>query len=254
MSAILPNLVPRRTWRCPDEARLAAYFERRLPAQQQQEVEAHVSSCEHCLAQVTFLLEVQDAELPEVPRALLERARQPANGRTTFSGMVWKWSPAVAALAGVVVVASILVWRAQPAAPGAQPNRSAHSEQAPERAAAAPAPQVTAGSKVGSPTQEARGQTPLLLEPRVLEPKLGAKVNAENLELRWVGVPRALFYEVVVTNASGELIWSSKVEQERVRVPAEARLRPGAYFVWVRAHLPEGKVIRSQAVSFTVRE
>jgi len=248
-----PNLVPRRTWRCPDEARLAAYFERRLPAPQQQEVEAHVSSCEHCLAQVAFLLEVQDAELPEVPRALLERARQPASSRKTFSGMVWRWSPAAAALAGVVVVASILVWRDQPA-PGVQPDHIAQREPAPERAAAAPAPQVTAESKVGSPAQVVRGQAPLPLEPRVLEPKPGATVNAADFELRWAEVPQVLFYEALITNPSGQLIWSSKVEQARVHVPAEARLRPGSYFVWVRAHLPEGKVIRSQAVTFTVRE
>jgi methionine-rich copper-binding protein CopC len=252
MSAIPPNLVPRRTWRCPDEARLAAYFERRLPAPQQQEVEAHVSSCEHCLAQVAFLLEAEDVELPEVPRALLERARQPASRGTTFSGMVWKWSPAIAVLAGVVVVASILVWRNQPA-PGVQPGRVAHREQAPEPAVATPAPQVTAELKVGSQTQESRGQTPPSLEPQVLEPKPSATVHAASLELRWVGVPQALFYEVLITNPSGQLIWSSKVEQERVRVPAEARLQPGSYFVWVRAHLPEGKVIRGQAVTFTVR-
>ena len=253
MSATPPNLVPQRTWRCPDEARLAAYFERRLPAPQQQEVEAHVSSCEHCLAQVAFLLEVQDAELPEVPRALLERARQPASSRKTFSGMVWRWSPAAAALAGVVVVASILVWRDQPA-PGVQPDRIAQREPAPERAAAAPAPQVTAESKVGSAPLEVRRETPLSPKPRVLEPKPGATVNAANLELRWVGIQQVLFYEVLITNPSGQPIWSSKVEQERVRVPVEARLQPGSYFVWVRAHLPEGKVIRGQAVTFTVRE
>lgn len=248
----LPNLVPQRTRRCPDEAGLAAYFERRLPTSQQQEVEAHVSSCEHCLSQVAFLLEVQDAKLPEVPRALLERARQPASS-STFSGMAWRWSPAVAALAGVVIVASILLWRDQPA-PGVQPERSAHQEQAPESAIATPAPQVAAEPKVSSAGQIVRGQAPLSLEPRVLEPKPGTTVNAANLELRWAGVPQALSYEVLITSPSGELIWSSKVEQARVRVPAEARLRPGAYFVWVRAHLPEGKVIRSQAVSFTVRE
>jgi len=253
MSAPPPIPIPRRTWRCPDEAQLAAYFERRLPAPEQQEVEAHVSNCEHCLAQVAFLLEVQDAELPEVPRSLLERARQPASSGKTFSGMVWRWSPAVAVLAGVVVVASILVWRDRPA-PGAQPNRSAPREQASQRAASIPAPQVTEGSKTGSTAQVVRGQTPPSLEPKVLKPKLGARVNAENLELRWAGVPQALFYEVLVTNPSGELIWSGKVEQERVRMPAEARLRPGSYFVWVRAHLPEGKVIRSQAVTFTVLE
>jgi hypothetical protein len=253
MSATPPNLVPQRTWRCPDEARLAAYFERRLPAPQQQEVEAHVSSCEHCLAQVAFLLEVQDAELPAVPRALLQRVRQPVSSRTRFSGMVWRWSPAVAALAGVVVVASIFVWRDQPA-PGVPPDRVAQREPAPEPAAAAPAPQVTVESNAGSPRREARGQAPLPLEPRVLEPKPSATVNAANLELRWVGVPQALFYEVLITNPSGQPIWSSKVEQEQVRVPAEARLQPGPYFVWVRAHLPEGKVTRGQAVTFTVRE
>lgn len=248
-----PNLVPRRTWRCPDEARLAAYFERSLPAPQQQEVEAHVSSCEYCLAQVAFLLEVQDVEPPEVPRALLERALEPAGSRTAFPGMVWKWSPAVAALAGVVVVASILVWRDQPA-PGMQSDRSAHREEAPERASAAPPPPVTAGPGAESPAQVVRGRAQLSLEPRVLEPRAGATVDAANLELRWVGVPQVLFYEALITNPSGELTWSSKVEQAQVRVPAEARLRPGSYFVWVRAHLPEGKVIRSQAVSFTVRE
>lgn len=248
-----PNLVPRRTWRCPDAARLAAYFERSLPVPQQQEVEAHVSSCEYCLAQVAFLLEVQDVEPPEVPRALLNRAQQSASSRTTFSGMVWKWSPAAAALAGVVVVASILVWRDQPA-PGVQSDRAAPREQPPERAVAAPPPPVTAGPGAESPAQVVRGRTQPSLEPRVLEPKAGATVDAANLELRWAGVQHVLFYEALITNPSGEPVWSSKVEQARVHVPAEARLRPGSYFVWVRAHLPEGKVIRSQAVTFTVQE
>ena len=79
-------------------------------------------------------------------------------------------------------------------------------------------------------------------------------VNAAKLELRWTAIPQALFYEVRVTNPSGQLVWNSKVERERVQVPVEAGLKPGSYFVWVRAHLPEGKLIRTQAVSFTVRE
>ena len=71
MSIPSPNPAPQRTRGCPDEARLAAYFERRLESSQQNEVEAHVANCEHCLAQVAFLLEIQDAELPVVPASLL---------------------------------------------------------------------------------------------------------------------------------------------------------------------------------------
>ena len=87
----------------------------------------------------------------------------------------------------------------------------------------------------------------------MLEPSAGATVDAANLELHWATIPRALFYDVRITDPSGQLVWSSKVEQERVQVPEDAGLKPGPYYVWVRAHLPEGKLVRTQAVSFTVR-
>jgi hypothetical protein len=88
----------------------------------------------------------------------------------------------------------------------------------------------------------------------MLEPRPGATVDASDMELRWAAVPQALFYDVRITDPSGQLAWSSKVEGDRVKVPADAGLKPGPYFVWVRAHLPEGKLVRTQAVSFTVRE
>ena len=77
---------------------------------------------------------------------------------------------------------------------------------------------------------------------------------ADAFDLRWTPVPGALFYEVRITTPSGQLVWSGKVEQEHVRVPTGAGLRPGAHFAWVRAELPEGRLVRAQAVSFTVRE
>jgi len=252
MTLTPPSLIPRRTWRCPDEARLAAYFERRPPASQLQEVEAHVSSCEHCLAQVAFLLEVQDGELPEVPRALLQRVRQPANSAAPFAPH-WKWASAAAALAAVVVVASVLIWRGQPA-PIAPPHNIAQREPAPQVAVVTPAPPLHTEPAKGSPAGQARGMTPLSQEPRVLEPKQDATVDSAHLDLRWDAIPRALFYEVIITDPSGRRVWSNKVEQEQAHVPTEAGVKPGQYFVWVRAHLPEGKVIRTQAVTFTVQQ
>ncbi|MDP9268490.1 MAG: hypothetical protein M3P27_09240 [Acidobacteriota bacterium] len=201
---------------------------------------------------MAFLLEVQDGELPEVPRVLLERVRQPANRATPFAPG-WKWGSAAAALAAVMVVASVFVWRDQPA-PAAPSNNIAHREQAPQVAVVTPAPQLPAKSTKGSPAGEARGQAPSSQEPRVLEPKPNAKVDPANLDLRWAGIPRALFYEVIITDPSGHRVWGHKAEQEQAHVPIEAGLKPGPYFVWVRAHLPEGKVVRTRAVTFTVPE
>jgi hypothetical protein len=246
-----PNPVSRRTWSCPDEARLAAYFERRLEGSQQKEVEAHVANCEHCLAQVAFLLEIQDAELPTVPPALLERVRQPASERSSWAALVWKWSPAVAVVAGVVVIASVLMMRETPV-PQVASEAPAARQQATEPVAAAPSP-VTTETAANPPVRATRSPTWSSPEPRLLEPKPGATVDAANLELRWAAIPQALFYDVRITDPSGQLVWSSKVEGERVQVPAGAGLKPGPYFVWVRAHLPESKLVRTQAVSFTVR-
>jgi hypothetical protein len=117
-----------------------------------------------------------------------------------------------------------------------------------------PAPEPSGASHATSPPRETRSQAQVANGLQLLEPRAGAIVTAENLALRWTAVPRALFYEVRITTASGQMVWNSKVEREQVRVPADAGLRPGAHFAWVRAHLPEGRLIRAQAVSFTVQE
>lgn len=252
MSIPPPNPMPQRTRDCPDEARLAAYFERRLEGPQQDEVEAHVSNCEHCLAQVAFLLETQDAELPAVPAALLERVRRPASELWSWPPLVWKWSPAVAAVAGVAVIASVLMMRETPV-PQVASEAAVARQQAREPVAPAQPP-VTTETTANPPVRETRSPTRSSAEPRMLEPSPGATLDAANMELRWAGIPKALFYDVRITDPSGQLVWSSKVEGERVQVPADAGLKPGAYYVWVRAHLPEGKLVRTQAVSFTVRE
>jgi hypothetical protein len=241
-------MAPRRTWRCPDESQLAAYFERQLEPSQHRSVEAHVSSCDYCLAQVAFLLNVEDAELPEVPRALLERAR---GGGSLLGTLVWKWSPV--ALASIMVIASLLIWR-QTQAPQVQSERPPQREQASASTVAPVKPAVTAELRAASPTQQSRIQTRPSLEPRMLQPTAGAAVNAAKLELRWTAVPQALFYDIRITSPNGQLVWSAKVEEEKVQVPAEAGVQPGPYFVWVRAHLPEGKLVRTPAVSFTVQQ
>jgi hypothetical protein len=254
MNETSPSSFPQRTRRCPEEDVLAAYMERRLQLPKQQQVEAHVSACPYCLEQVGFLLNVQDAELPQVPAALLARVAKPPS-RPWLADISWRWAPATVALAGVLVVASV-VMRQDPAAPSVGSERPPIRQQtsAPAPAVPTPVPEGSGASQAASPPRETRSQAQVADGLQLLEPRAGAIVTAESFKLRWTAVPRALFYEVRITTANGQMVWSGKVEREQVRVPADAGLRPGAHFAWVRAHLPEGRLIRAQAVSFTVQE
>ncbi|MGH9601226.1 MAG: anti-sigma factor family protein [Terriglobales bacterium] len=254
MNQTPPSSLPQPTRHCPEEQLLAAYVEQRLPEAKRQQVEAHVSACEYCVAQVGFLLNVQDAELPEVPAALLARVRQPAAAGSWWGGLSWRWAPAAAALAGVVVVASISMQRdsAVPTTGGERPPT--RQQAATSTPAVTPPAMGSAQSSATPPSRETRSLAQSGDPLRLLEPRPGATVAPEAFDLRWTPVPRALFYEVRITTPSGQLVWSSKVEQQQVRVPVGAGLRPGAHFAWVRAQLPEGRLIRAQAVSFTVRE
>jgi len=251
MNETSPSSFPQRTWRCPEDDVLAGYMERRLLLPKQEQVEAHVSACPYCLEQVSFLLNLQDTELPQVPAALLARVAKPAS-RPWLADITWRWAPAAVALAGVVVVASVLMLQAPDTGSERPPVRQQTS--VPAQAVPTPVPEPSGASPATSPPRETRSQAQVANGLQLLEPRLGAIVTAENLFLRWTTVPRALFYEVRITTASGQMVWNGKAEREQLRVPADAGLRPGTHFVWVRAHLPEGRLIRAQAVSFTVQE
>src|SRR3972149_7977624 len=71
----------RRSWRCPEETKLAAYVEAGLTAREKSRLEAHLSDCDFCLSPVAFLLRTQDmTAVDPVPDWLLLRARAMAVG------------------------------------------------------------------------------------------------------------------------------------------------------------------------------
>ncbi|HEX6626207.1 MAG TPA: hypothetical protein VF064_20995 [Pyrinomonadaceae bacterium] len=74
-------------------------------------------------------------------------------------------------------------------------------------------------------------------------------------EFRWQPAADALFYEVFVVTAAGDIVLEQRSEATRLPLPADAPLTPGAkYFVWIRAHLREGKTVNSSVVSFRVAD
>src|SRR5712664_1256397 len=96
---VFPNTLPdRRTWRCPDYARLAAYADYRLIGRGQARLERHLAGCGYCLGQVSALARLQDAPLPaDIPASLVARARELARGKAAAPWkLAWGWG-AVAA-------------------------------------------------------------------------------------------------------------------------------------------------------------
>ena len=248
------STITRPGWRCPSEEQLAAYAENRLTEQGRSHIEAHVSKCAHCLGQVAFLLKVEETPAPEVPPDLLRRVQQPAI-ELPRSRVIWRWAPVGAVAACLAIAVSIAMrqpqdTRPQPPTPAA-PAASAQPSSG-QRLTAQARPE---GQLPGTPERQTRNANPLPAVPWLITPRAGAVVDRTAFELRWKDVPRALFYEVRIATSDGSLVWKARVEQTSLRLPEDIQLQPRQpYFVWVRAYLPEGKVIRAEASAFTVHE
>src|SRR5258705_3601448 len=101
----------RTSWRCANEAQLAAYFDGTLDAGARRSLESHLADCKSCLDQISFL--VHSSEWPEpadVPAWLVTKARNLTPAKQTrplFFG--WRWATASFAAGFVLNLLGILV-------------------------------------------------------------------------------------------------------------------------------------------------
>jgi hypothetical protein len=210
-----------RTWRCPDEVTLAAFVDGGLPESARSRVQGHLADCETCLRQVTAALRSLETPPPEVPARLLARARglaqTPADGALA---PVWRWSM-ISAAAGLALVAAIQFW----------PLRTA------------PAP--------GTLPAEVRSPPGQLAAPELLSPEEGSVVGREQIDFRWRAVAGAISYEILLVTAEGDVLWQDRTEETGARLPGTVPIAPGQeVYVWVRAHLLDGKTSKSDPVGF----
>src|SRR5512146_768153 len=101
---------PRRRFNCPDEATLAAHIDGGIEPARRSRIEAHVSNCRYCLAQVGFALRLQNEELPPVPQALLRRLHENGASARRRPWPGWQWA-AASVVAGCALLAGLLVSR-----------------------------------------------------------------------------------------------------------------------------------------------
>lgn len=241
-------------WRCPCEETLAAFTERRLANKAAERVRAHLADCGYCLGHVTFLLESEDLALPEVPAGLLVRARETATRREPYRYLLWRWGT-MAATVGCVALAGSL-WLHRKDLPTALPAASDASTAG--VVVHPPGSPVTAAGHephkpIEEPTHGIRHGVSRSSAPTLVTPREGAVVKRSGLEFRWTGPSRALFYEVRIVTAEGDLVWEGRSNDRWIKIPPVLTLDAGqTYFVWVRAYLPEGKSVQSKASSFRV--
>jgi hypothetical protein len=75
------------------------------------------------------------------------------------------------------------------------------------------------------------------------------------VEFRWKALPESLFYELSLVTEEGDLVWEERFEETHASLAEDVEISPGRkYYVWIRAHLPEGKTLKSRAVRFNVKD
>jgi anti-sigma factor RsiW len=100
----------KRTWKCPDEMRLASYVDGTLSRWRRRRTERHLADCGFCMEQVAFLVHLEEAELPsDVPSALLARARKVVHEPSPLPRFEWRWAGVAAATAVIVGLVSLTI-------------------------------------------------------------------------------------------------------------------------------------------------
>lgn len=212
-----------------------------------QRLEVHLADCDFCLGQVAALEQLEELgaaiEVPTGWRARAEAAAKPATGMAL--GPAWRWA-AVAASACVVL--AVTLWWRKPQGPPVLPlgpsSPSATSRSAPPPSATEPSP----------PVRAARNRRIPAVQPEILFPGDRSVTGLSAIRFRWKAVPPALFYEIRLVTAQGDMVWEGRAEGTEAMLPARIQLSPGKiYFAWVVAYLPEGKTVKSATVEFSAQ-
>ena len=115
-----------------------------------------------------------------------------------------------------------------------------------------PSQSVRPGAEAVPGADRARSAHSESVIPELLSPQEGTTLANGQSEFRWTKVRRALFYEVEVLTPDGNIAWTGRTQGTQVSLARQATLKEGKFFVWVRAHLVDGKTSKSRAVSFQI--
>lgn len=238
-----PRKIARRRLTCPSSARVAAYLEQRLDLKERSRFEAHLSDCDFCLDTIGGLVRQQrNPELSEAPAHLIDQAANTLPTQTRWQvSRRWVLVPAC-----ITVVIAAVVLLLTP-----QSERSLASLSTPAIEKSRPAVALLQPPSQSPEEQYVRKLSPVQMV-EVLEPLPQSVVLRGRLRFRWKAVANATYYELRVVNAEGDVLWQGQESNPTTQLPPNLPVRSGAYFVWVRAFLNDGRTIKSDPVPFTI--
>ena len=263
----------RKSRQCADELELAAYVDGACDSKQRQALETHLADCKFCLTQVSFLMSASDwSASGDVPGWLLTKAKNLVSDRQKRAIVIgWRWPTATFAAVAVIAFLTVLVVRLRDTrSPSINQTRSVaqqqsspivtNTENTPHDsnavAMASPRPRERApAQKDNSAEPEVRSSVGSSTAPTILFPRDGAVMKRGSLEFRWREIPDVVFYELSIVTASGETVMSRQTEATFLKLPADVQLQPDTrYFISVRAHLRDGKTMRSGVIGFQISQ
>jgi anti-sigma factor RsiW len=200
---------------CPDDQTLAAFVDGQLTESSRDETAVHLDTCAVCFDRVAAIAHAAGASV-FVPPELVRTVTAPSRG---LPG--WRtWLPAGAVAAGLLLAVAV----SRPSSPVMTP----------------------AGPP--TPAEPVRSRGAAVLTPVVEVPRDDEPLEA-GFQVRWRSPESAVFSEVKLTTAGGDVLWSTEVQGavSQLEVPVAPRAN-GIAYLWVTAHLPEGRKVSSNVV------
>jgi len=216
------NHVTEPTPDCPDDVHLASALDGALDPSQQAAFEAHVASCDHCIARLGRIGRLRRADgLERASDISLAKARKMVR-KSSLTHHAPRWATAAVVLLAIFSAARI----------GLQQQ---DVESTPASA-----------SEIRSFDHDA-------YRPVVLFPSEGVTLDGRGTLFSWSRVQGSLYYNVRVVSADGGVVWQERVENSEWRLPADLHLSANEeYYFRVDAYLTEAKSVSSRHILFRV--
>ena len=230
--------------RCPTEQQLAEYADQQAIGPERHAIERHLAHCDKCLRQVGFLVREGSRPTELVPEELVAKAIALGKQSARKTAFPWQW--ATVAAAGVSVVLLVMLWTPRFNQPARTIEQQPSAAQPPVIAQTAkpPLPNAETGARI------VRGNNDVP-DSRLLSPRPGQTVDAQELTLRWQSVAGVLFYEVQVLSDAGDILWETRCHSTSIKMPPNVHLIKGkTYYARLRVHTANGSVEQSKPVDF----
>ncbi len=221
---------------CLDEIRCSRLIDGQLTEPEREAIVEHLANCRNCLDLVAGVMQLQSDDVATVPATLVAAAlalrpeQQPIQAYSRD-----RWQTKLAVAASLILVVGALVWQYE----GIMDLRPTNGSTQPT---------IEEGPDVRiSPHDQER--------LNIISPTDQSNIDPENIDMQWSPVDRSVFYEIQLLTDDGDVVWQGRTEHTSMQLPQDLRFdSAGGYYLWVKAHLSDGKTIKSKVVFIRLEE